>query len=128
MVELAETCRLAVMADLTNLYLLQSQGGVSLYSPQGEEREILTGEEGGSVERCVRTRRHVMATCKVSSVLNCWYNVKGYLVTTCNVKLLIFRTRRKVCVPRCAQIPEMLRPSWSSSDMKDRSLSSLISR
>ena len=66
MLELSETCRLAVRADLTNLFLLQSQGEVSLYSPQGEDRQLLTGEEGDSVERCVRTRRHVMATCKVS--------------------------------------------------------------
>ena len=79
MLELADTSRLAVGADLANLYLLQGQGEVSLYSPQGEDRPLLTGEEGASVERCVGTRRHVISTCKVSPVLST-VGISGYLL------------------------------------------------
>ena len=67
MLELADTSKLAVGADQTNLYLLQSQGVVSLYSHQGEDRQLLIGEEGGGVEKCARTRRNVILTCEVSS-------------------------------------------------------------
>ena len=67
MLELADTSKLAVGADQTNLYLLQSQGVVSLYSHQGEDRQFLIGEEGGGVEKCARTRRNVISTCEVSS-------------------------------------------------------------
>ena len=47
MVELADTARLAVAADQTNLYLVQSQGVVSLHSQQGQVRQLLMGDEGG---------------------------------------------------------------------------------
>ena len=45
MEELADTARLAVAADLTNLYLVQSQGVVSLHSHRGEIRQLSLGKE-----------------------------------------------------------------------------------
>ena len=46
MLELADTTRLAVAADRTNLYLVETEGVVSLHSPQGEGGQFLIGEEG----------------------------------------------------------------------------------
>ena len=75
MLELADTTKLAVAADLTNLYLVESEGVVSLQSHQGEPSQFLLGEEGTGavelrVEQCARTRRPLISTDQVSA--HCW--------------------------------------------------------
>ena len=69
MLELANTIGLAVKADTTKLYLVESEGKITLHRPDqesGPREEQVIGEDGSSVQRCATQGRSVVRSDKVS--------------------------------------------------------------
>ena len=60
MSELADTSRLAVSADRTNLYLVERGGVLSLHSEQGQGTQFLIGEQGDR-HGCIFFHKHLRA-------------------------------------------------------------------